>query len=213
MEPRVVSTVHRENDDPIEQMRVRGTDTGGAVSNIATAAWHPDTLHEAVGEPPTEAGDAADAWWAEFDAITARDDGPQPLDTRYTHNITCAALHNHVAECIDITTPTTTDADRVDLAIGTGSNVTPAVDDTQLVSQAGLFEVSGYDLDSREVQLRAVLSTEQGNDTNISEIGIVGPSGDLWNHATFAPTVEKTSSIALTVEILLSLRDASEVSG
>lgn len=209
---RILSVIRSPSSESESHLKYRGSEAGGADVNVAVSTWDAETIRTAVGEPPTEPGDAADQWWADFDDVVSRQDGPEPITQRTEHNTTCEALHVHLSECLNWTTRTGSLDSALTLALGNGSNVAPAVGDTELVSKQAEFAISGADTDegSRSTQLRAALSTDQGNGIDISEVGVIGPNG-LWNHAGISPVVTKTNSIALTIEVMISVRDASEV--
>lgn len=177
------------------------------VPNILATEWPTDHIETAVGMP---AGEPSDEWWDSFDRRTGAPDGPAALKTHRTHNVTTETLHEFLPVCLDYRAASESD-ERPTLSIGTADAPTTSTTDTALDNPAAEFSVSQFNVTGRTIRFRTLLASQDANGLNITEAGILDPSGSLWNHGVFNSTISKDDTKVVTITVELSFQDVSEV--
>ena len=123
------------------------------------------------------------------------------------HNITTRGLHERLITAAGPDRPEETEAVR--LAIGDGTTE-PETTDDELENRVDDVPVTGSAVDGNELTTSAFVDSTVANGEAITEIGLLTADDVLLNRA-LVESVEKSSSIILTVNVTLSLIDQTEV--
>lgn len=129
--------------------------------------------------------------------------GPPTLRKIQIHNVTCVDLHKYLAKNIDPERNVDESGDRI--AFGDDDSSFNS-SDTSLNSKVGDVGVSdtSYDAASQETTFTAFVDSSELNGETLSEIGLIGTEGNLWNHADISPNVNKTNSETVVADIFIS---------
>lgn len=128
----------------------------------------------------------------------------EPLREEIRPNTTCTGLDELRVDNLDenqsINEKATT------LHVG-DDNTTPAYSNTSLNNKVAETDVASTEDQTTDLKTTSVFGTNQANGETLVECGLVSQGDRLLNHSTFS-SVDKTSSISVTIEVTLQFSSA-----
>lgn len=192
-------------------------DSAHPVANAIVQIWDAETMREVGGparEPPRNGVETQTdhGWWNMFEAATALIPGHDPIRTMAFENATCVGYHEYCARAADPSSAAP-EVEQLEIAYGSGTTA-PTPSDTSLTGPItnGRVPVSQYGRTGSTLTTQSVLYESELTGATIAELGLVGPSGNLWNHALLPDPVEKSNGMVVNVTVSIVNQDASEVS-